>query len=123
WNSVGPAPLPKKVGNTYSTRHNDQPSATLLKNNFQGELQVARLPSADPRCVAGMQRTEDQPHPRTGSHRVVRAAQIDAVEQVKDFHPELRGHLLRHYRRSFENREIERREPRTVELVPGGVPE
>src|SRR5581483_5338088 len=83
----------------------------------------ARLPSADPRCVAGMQRTEDQPHPRTGSHRVVRAAQIDAVEQVKDFHPELRGHLLRHYRRSFENREIERREPRTVELVPGGVPE
>ena len=93
-----------------------------LKDDFQSELNVERFAGADARRIAGMDRTRDEAVRSPIATTVVGLRQVQDVENVEHFDPELRLYALRD-RRVFDDREVDRFEARPKKLVPRGVPE
>src|SRR6185295_8203520 len=93
-----------------------------LENDLQSELYVARLTVADTRCVAAVTRTIDQSIARTVADAACWAAQIQAVEDVENLHPELRSDSLGDGR-VLKDGKVHCSETRAVELVALGVAE
>src|SRR5690349_11284033 len=87
--------------------------ATALEQDFECELDVARLAEADAGRVAAMASAENQAAAR---ERRTWITEVECVEQIEDLHAELRGDTLRD-RRVLEDRKIEGLEIRPVERI------